>query len=128
MALLKSTWHTKKYPPSIHSHFWLSVIFPPGPIGPGLTSPSSVHAPASTSSFLTSGPGLGGSVCASKPVTTSSHAAKMIPTRFMSPLFIKLDVPGDDLEARARPTLLSTSLPNALPWPDETSASIHRPA
>src|SRR5580658_6520173 len=110
-ALLKSTWQTRKKPPSIHSHFSFSVIFPPGPIELGFTSPSSVQEPASMSSFLCSGPGLGALSCASAPTTKTTPAARMIPARFIAfssrnfetgPYPVRIDVPHREVEA-ARP-------------------------
>src|SRR5580700_1651869 len=108
MELLKSVRQTRKKPPSIHSHFSSSVIFPPGPIGLGLTSPSTVHEPVSTSNFLCSGPGLGGPSCANATAATTSHAANMIPARFMKCLrknrlriksTYELDVRREELKA-----------------------------
>src|SRR5579863_5885054 len=86
MELLKSAWHTRKKAPSIHSHFWFSVIFPPGPMGPGFISPSKVQEPARTSSFFSSGPGLGISICANAAAARTVHTAKVIPAFFMAQL------------------------------------------
>src|SRR6202043_470210 len=52
IEFFKSICQTRKNPPSINSHFSFSVVLPPGPIGLGFMSPSSVHAPANMSSFL----------------------------------------------------------------------------
>ena len=84
--LLKSVWQTRKNRPSIHSHFSFSVIFPPGPIGPAFMSPSSVHEPANMSSFFSSAPGFGNSVCANAAPANTSHAAEIIPKVFIARL------------------------------------------
>src|SRR5579863_1048950 len=84
MELLKSAWQIRKNAPSIHSHFWISVIFPPGPMGPGFISPSRVQEPARTSSFFSSGPGLGISICANAAAARTVHTAKVIPAFFMA--------------------------------------------
>jgi hypothetical protein len=60
-----------------------SVTFPPGPISPGFMSPSSVQEPTNISSFLTSGPGFGISICASAAAANTNHATKIIPMFFM---------------------------------------------
>src|SRR5271157_1740732 len=55
---------TRKKPPCIQ---WISSVMvhlPPGPIGPGLVSPSNLHEPAIQSSCLSSGAGLGIGICA----------------------------------------------------------------
>src|SRR5580700_7009705 len=83
MELLNSAWQTRKNAPSIHSHFWISVIFPPGPMAPGFISPSRVQEPVRTSSFFSSGPGLGIS-CASAATATIVHTAKVIPAFFIT--------------------------------------------
>src|SRR5215472_13920225 len=84
IEVLASAWQTMKKFPSIHSHFSFSVILPPAPIELCLKSPSSVHEPAKTSSFLCSGPGLGASICATAAATSTDHIRKIIPDCFIS--------------------------------------------
>src|SRR5262249_38109240 len=50
--------------PSNHWQSSVLEILPPGPIGPGLTSPSAFHLPTKYASRACSGPGLaGGCAC-----------------------------------------------------------------
>src|SRR5215469_18418038 len=86
MEVLASAWQTRKKLPSIHSHFSLSVILPPLPMGPALKSPSSVQDPANTSSFLCSGPGLGISFCAKADTASTVHTTRIIPHHFIRDL------------------------------------------
>ncbi len=86
VALLKSTWHIRKNPPSIHSHFSFSVTFPPGPMELGFTSPSRIHEPTRTSSFLCSGAGLGVLSCAIAAAAKTIPAARIIPDHLIASL------------------------------------------
>src|SRR5580658_5300184 len=79
IVVLYSVWQTTKNSASIHSHFSFSVVFPPAPASPpGFTSPSRVHEPTNTSSFLCSGPGFGISICAIAVAAKRNHPAKII--------------------------------------------------
>jgi hypothetical protein len=48
-------------------------------------SPSSLQDPTKISSFLSSGPGFGISICATAAEAIAKHAAKIIPARFIRP-------------------------------------------
>src|SRR6478672_1987190 len=77
---------TRKKPPGIHSTRSVPVNFPPGPIGPGFTSPVNFQLPVKYARFLCSGPGLGicGGVCATASKVENNKTANAT----MSALFI----------------------------------------
>src|SRR3954462_13377921 len=68
-------------PPEYHSHVSLDVMAPPGPIGPGFISPSTVHFPTKYPRRFCSGPGFAAApgACAAArpchPATTMTPSA-----------------------------------------------------
>src|SRR5688500_9895073 len=72
------------YPPSNHSQVSEAVYLPPGPIGPGFSSPSTLHLPTKNPSFLCSGPGAGApwAAATAAPVVHSTvSTARALKTR-----------------------------------------------
>src|SRR6478672_6091958 len=82
---------TRKKPPGIHSMCSVPVNFPPGPMGPGFTSPVNFQLPAKYARFLCSGPGLGicGGVCATaSKVENNKTANATMGARFITSLLL----------------------------------------
>src|SRR5262249_32582876 len=67
----------KKKFPSIHWECVVCVNLPPGMPGPGLSVPSAVQSPVRKSSFLSSGAGVGGPICACIATAVISSTQKI---------------------------------------------------
>src|SRR5262245_1299186 len=67
----------KKKFPSIHWECVVCVNLPPGMPGPGLSVPSAVQSPVRKSSFLSSGAGVGGPICACTATAVISSTQKI---------------------------------------------------
>src|SRR4051812_22555893 len=89
-GIFPSEWQTTLNCPSNHLQSSDEVNFPPGPIGPGLISPSAVHFPTKYASRSCSGPGFAAwgdwAVAESAPATeTTTQVDSTLNSLLMGP-------------------------------------------
>src|SRR5216683_1329116 len=95
---------TRKYFPSIHSAWLVSLNFPPGTPGPGFIVPSAVQVPDMKSSFFNSGAGGGGACASSDAAVNSAQPATNAASdkRLILILLCRVIFPGAPIVGRDR--------------------------